>query len=490
MFTLRDYQIKLANEGEAAMMGGEVPCLVSSTGSGKTVILAELARRALARGEQVVVICHRIEILSQIVTSLHKHLGQQVVISRITAGSRPRLDRKVIVGMVPTMCRRLKMLEQLKGCTLLADEAHHAPSTTWTKTIQAISPRRMLGLTATPVRPDGKGLGDSGLFHRLILGPEPAELMEVGALARYRMFAAPHTVSVDGLKKRCGDYAVSDLEKRVVAINGSIVSDWRRFNPKELSTISVGVSVDHCHEVAAMYCSEGVTAAAVDGTTPAAERAKIFSDFKAGRITVLCACQVVDEGLDTPSATCLQLLRPTASLRLYRQLIGRVLRPKPDGSEALIIDHTPTWKMLPPPDAEIAWTLKAEVQEPREKREAVINPDTGEVTEGEPIETQVHQTGANLVEITPDLLAQAHPVVARRLLNERCRLEVEQRAPDLRRWLNYLDVLEDETLKALEPALGLQPGWAQGQMMLRMLLSPAQRLAATKRLQRSWGGAI
>jgi hypothetical protein len=69
-------------------------------------------------------------------------------------------------------------------------------------------------------------------------------------------------------------------------------------------------------------------------------------------------------------------------------------------------------------------------------------------------------------------------------------LEVEQRAPDLRRWLNYLDVLEHETLKVLELALGLQPGWAQGQMMLRMLLSPAQRLAATKRLQRSWGGAI
>jgi superfamily II DNA or RNA helicase len=488
MFTLRDYQTTLVEQGEAAMMDGEVPCLVSSTGSGKTIVLAELAKRALARGEQVVVICHRIEILSQIVASLQRHLGQRVVISQVTAGSRPRLDRQVVVGMVPTMCRRLKMLEQLKGCTLLADECHHGPSVTWTKTIQAISPRRMLGLTATPVRPDGKGLGDSGLFHRLILGPEPAELMAAGALARYRMFAAPHAVSVDGLKKRCGDYSVSDLEKRVVAINGSIVSDWRRFNPKELSTISVGVSVEHCHQVAEMYRDKGVTAAAVDGTTPKTERANIFSDFKAGRITVLCACQVVDEGLDTPSATCLQLLRPTASLRLYRQLIGRVLRPKPDGCEALIIDHTPTWRLLPPPDAEINWQLNAEVQEPREKREQIINAETGEVEQGEPVETEVQETGAKLVEITPDLLAQAHPVIARRLLNERCRSEVEQRVPDLRRWLNYLDVLEDETLKLLEPALGLQAGWAQGQMMLRMLLSPGQRLAATKRLQRSWGG--
>ena len=110
MFQLRDYQLKLVEEGERSMMAGEVPCLVSSTGSGKTVILAELARRALTRGELVVVICHRIEILTQIVASLQKHLGQQEVIAIIQAGSRPRLDRRVTVGMVPTMCRRLPVL--------------------------------------------------------------------------------------------------------------------------------------------------------------------------------------------------------------------------------------------------------------------------------------------------------------------------------------------------------------------------------------------
>jgi superfamily II DNA or RNA helicase len=263
-----------------------------------------------------------------------------------------------------------------------------------------------------------------------------------------------------------------------------------QLNPNRERTICVAVSVPHAHQVAEQYRGLGIAAEAVDGDTPKPERRGIFERFRRGQITVLCACAVIDEGLDVPEATCLQILRPTASLRLWRQLIGRVLRPAPGKDAALLIDHTDNWRRLPPPDAEMDWKLNAEVQEPREKREAVIDPGTGEVTEGEPIETEVHQTGAKLIEITPDLLAQAHPVVARRLLNERCRLEVEQRAPDLRRWLNYLDVLEDETLKALEPALGLQPGWAQGQMMLRMLLSPAQRLAATKRLQRSWGGAI
>jgi superfamily II DNA or RNA helicase len=314
--------------------------------------------------------------------------------------------------------------------------------------------------------------------------------MAAGKLCRYRLFAAPHRIDSRGMRKRGGDFTTADMERKVVEIQGEIVRDWMQLNPNRERTICVAVSVPHAHQVAEQYRDQGIAAEAVDGDTPKPERRGIFERFRRGQITVLCACAVIDEGLDVPEATCLQILRPTASLRLWRQLIGRVLRPAPGKAAALLIDHTDNWRRLPPPDAEMDWKLNAEVQEPREKREAVIDPDTGEVTEGEPIETEVQETGAKLIEITPDLLAQAHPVVARRLLNERCRLEVEQRAPDLRRWLNYLDVMEDETLKVLEPALGLQPGWAQGQMMLRMLLSPAQRLAATKRLQRSWGGAI
>jgi superfamily II DNA or RNA helicase len=424
--------------------------------------------------------------------------------------------------------RRLKLLEQLTGCTLLADECHHAPSPTWRKVIEAAQPRRFGGLTATPVRPDGKGLGDEEMFDLLLNGPEAGELMAAGKLCRYRLFAAPHRIDSRGMRKRGGDFTTADMERKVVEIQGEIVRDWMQLNPNRERTICVAVSVPHAHQVAEQYRDLGIAAEAVDGDTPKPERRGIFERFRRGQITVLCACAVIDEGLDVPEATCLQILRPTASLRLWRQLIGRVLRPAPGKDAALLIDHTDNWRRLPPPDAEMDWKLNAEVQEPREKREAVIDPDTGEVTEGEPIETEVQETGAKLVEITPDLLAQAHPVVARRLLNERCRAEiglhdlrisvqsgdpyptqtddqwreitrlassigrtrdqVVRNPPDLRRWLNYLDVLEDETLKVLEPALGLQPGWAQGQMMLRMLLSPAQRLAATKRLQRSWGG--
>ena len=216
MFELRPYQLKLASEGDSAMLEGCRPCLVAPTGAGKTVILAELAMRALDRGEQVVVICHREEILGQIVVSLQRHLGHAVVIAKVLAGSRPRLDRRVVVGMVPTMCRRLPALQQLKGCTLLADECHHAPSPTWRNVIEAMAPARMAGLTATPVRPDNKGLGDEGVFDLLINGPEAAELMSAGKLCRYRLYAAPHRMDSDGMHRRRGQFITAEMDNEIV----------------------------------------------------------------------------------------------------------------------------------------------------------------------------------------------------------------------------------------------------------------------------------
>jgi superfamily II DNA or RNA helicase len=195
---------------------------------------------------------------------------------------------------------------------------------------------------------------------------------------------------------------------------------------------------------------------------------------------------VIDEGLDVPKATCLQVLRFTASIRLWRQLIGRVLRPAPGKVEALIIDHTDNWRRLPPPDAAMDWQLNGEVQQPRELRQRVMDEESGEVWDEELPPVEGEEDGAALVEITPEMMAQVHPITARRLINERCKAEIEQRDPRLRRWLQHLNVLEDDTLQLLEPALGLHQGWAQGQMMLRLLLSPKQRLAATKQLQNDW----
>jgi type I site-specific restriction endonuclease len=227
----------------------------------------------------------------------------------------------------------------------------------------------------------------------------------------------------------------------------------------------------------------------VDGNTPKPERAAIFQRFRTGDTTVLCACAVIDEGLDVPEATVLQITRPTASLRLWRQLIGRVLRPAPGKAEALIIDHTDNWRRLPPPDAAMEWKLNAEVQEPREARQLVIS-DTGEVVEGEAPPVEVETDGRKLVEITPAMLAKAHPITARKLLNEQCRQDLAAGSPGLRHWLECIAVLDDSLVVELGRALAMPAGWAQGQLLVRNLLSPGQRLAATKRLQTSWGARV
>ena len=166
-FELRDYQQCLISQAQEHLRIGGVPCIVAPTGSGKSVLLAELARLALERGERVVTVAHRHEIIIQIVKSLRAHLGTRVGIEVVTAGSTARWNRQITVGMVPTLARRTKHLGALAGCTLLQDECHHAGATSWVRVTEALRPGRRAGLTATPVRPNGNGLGDEGGFETL-----------------------------------------------------------------------------------------------------------------------------------------------------------------------------------------------------------------------------------------------------------------------------------------------------------------------------------
>ena len=515
-FQLYDYQTRLAEQGDAAMLQGLRPDIVSGTGSGKTVILAELVARALARGERVVVICHRASIHRQIVAAIRHHCPR-VVVAMITAGAYPRLDRRVTVAMVKTLAKRLDQLGPLQGCTLLVDEGHHLDAPEWRAALTALAPARYLLLTATPIRPDGRGMGDTGLVDVMFKGPPVNELMAMKALCPdYQLIACRHAISSKGLKKSKGDYAKKDMEARVVEINGYIVSDWLTLLPARLQTITVAVSVDHAHEVAELYNAAGIPAAAIDGRMPEKKCEAIIKQYEEGRILVLVACAKVDEGLDLPNATVLQLLRPIDSLRLWKQLVGRVIRKANGKNMFYIMDHTDTWSKphLGMPDQEIDWQLNAQKQEPVKRLRLVRDEDTGLVrSEGELLPVEVQQNGSRMEVITRESLARCHPITARRMINQKCRQELDYffsqwqqyanaagnintshgrqvmaLGDGLRRWLGCLDVLEDEILDMLErvPGLRLPPGWAQGQKMVRLLLTNEQRLAATKRLQRTW----
>ena len=227
------------------MLQGGVPAIVAPTGAGKTVMMAEAVRRAVARGEQILAVAHREEIIEQIARSIRKQVPRRTLIEVVRAGSKTPMRSQIIIGMVPTLSRRTHRLEHLKGCTLLQDECHHAGAKSWGDVTEAVAPRYRLGFTATPIRPNGKGLGDEGGFTELVIGLQPGELMELGALCRYRMIATPDQIDTSGLRKMStGDYSVEDMEREVKQINGDIVRDWRTFNPQGDRTIFVGVSVD------------------------------------------------------------------------------------------------------------------------------------------------------------------------------------------------------------------------------------------------------
>jgi DNA repair protein RadD len=424
-FTLRDYQVDVVEGMEAAFHQGLRPCAVSPTGSGKTVMIAELVRRLKpSRRKPVVVMCHRLEILDQLQSALQRHLGKKV--ERIEAGGTPVEGLPMYVGMVPTMRRRMTWLERhLEGAVVIGDEAHHMGSSSWQAVRDVMQPRLVGGFTATPIRPDGFGLSTED-WDQLVLGPEPKALIESGALVPYRMFASRNSINTAGMRSRAGDYEMDEMARRARMLSGSIVGDWKRYNPDAASTISVGVTVEHAEEIARIYRAAGVNAACVTGSSSRDFREDSFAAFRSGDLQVLVSCALVDEGLDVPSATCLQLLRPTQSLRLYRQLIGRVMRPHEGKSHAVILDHTDNWRRLPLPDESVTWQLDEPYEpEPRDG-EAMVDQETQQVEIVPP-----EMTEQPLQEIETDLL------LVQRLDTPRQRL-LRGRASRMNAWLNSI----------------------------------------------------
>ncbi|MEA5443337.1 DEAD/DEAH box helicase [Cyanobium gracile] len=474
-FTLRPYQADLIARACAALKERQAPLVVLPTGGGKTALIAEIVRLNRSTGRQTVVICHRREILQQIAAAITRHTGEAPQLAE--AGSRPDWSAPVLVAMVHTIVRRLDQLPQ--GVLLIADEAHHMGSPSWRKVRDAMAPELLIGFTATPIRPDGRGLGEAG-FDVLLEGPSPRWLMAQGHLCMYDLYAAAQ-IDVAGVRTTRGDYDISELGLRVVGLAGSVVRDWLRLNTSRMPTICVGVSVEHAEELAAAFRAAGIKAVAVDGKTPTAERDRIFAAFRAGEIQVLCCCALVDEGLDVPEAGCLQLVRPTRSLRLLRQLQGRVLRPSPGKVRALLIDHGPSWRELPPPCEEIAWSLDAStVAQPRGERSKTIRASDGR------IEVVARQDpSAQLVHITPEQAALQREEHNRKRLETVCRLYGLGRIPkgaiytELRRCLRTMG-----EFKAAAKALGHSNLWAMGQFQQQKKEREAAERKAQQRAER------
>ena len=427
---------------------------VLPTGGGKTVVFCHIAEQAAVKGNRIVILVHRQELVDQTSQAL-RSLGVEHGI--IAADHEMDLTPSVQVASVQTLVRRLHKIPADHFQLLVVDEAHHAVAGSWGKVIDHYPKAKVLGVTATPERLDGQGLKDK--FTTMIVGPQLAELTEQGHLAKARVFCPPIKLDLSKLSKKMGDYdmAKAELELMEAKYVGDTIKHFKRYI-KDGTAIAFCATIAHSQAVAETFNENGVAAAHLDGTMAKDERRKLIKQLGTGEIKVLTSCQIISEGTDVPSVTGCLLLRPTLSLSMYLQQVGRCLRPSPGKAAAIILDHVGNVKKHGMPDAKRDWSLDAIKRSKRAKEEnagvkmcpkcfcVVISqtqvcPDCGHVfTETKPRANAFDGSDDQLVELTP----------------ERIRERQEKRAAKARQ--GQAQTLDE--LIALGKSRGYKPGWA------------------------------
>ena len=311
--------------------------LVAPTGSGKTVIAAERMRRAVEAGQRVLFLAHRRELI--------RHARKKLVAFGIDAGiilaGEPTDPNAIVqIASIQTLWTRavVRKSEELPPADLLIiDEAHHARARTYRKLIEKYPHATVIGMTATPCRGDGRGLGN--IFDSMIECPSVQELIDLKFLVPTRVFA-PSTPDLDGVHIRHGDYVEKELAERVntAELVGDIVSHWHRLADRR-KTVVFATGVDHSLHLRDEFIKSGVRAAHIDGKTPKDQRDQILERLSSGDVELVTNCMVLTEGWDQPDVSCIVLARPTRQMGLNWQMVGRVLRPFPGKDHALVLDH-------------------------------------------------------------------------------------------------------------------------------------------------------
>ena len=360
---LRPYQADALEGIREELRGGRRRVLlVSPTGSGKTTIAAEMVRSAVSRGNRVLFLAHRKELIDQCSARLD---GCSVPHGVIMAG-HPRYQplEPVQVASIPTLVRR----EPPPADLVVLDEAHHARARTYERILEHYPRAPVVGLSATPWRIDGKGLGE--LFEAVVVAARVRSLIEAGHLVSYSGFAYDHP-SLASVDKRGSDYDQRGLELVMGGrkLIGNIVGQWQR-HASNARTVVFACTVAHSREVVERFRAAGVTAEHLDGETPKEERAAILARLASGRTRVVSNVAVLTEGWDCPAVEVCILARPTLSVGLYLQMVGRVLRPSPGKAQARIHDHAGCILRHGLPDEDRNYSLDADVRSPAAKEKA------------------------------------------------------------------------------------------------------------------------
>lgn len=357
MISLRPYQEDLRAKVSAAMRSGvKRPLVVMATGGGKTAVAAYMAHTSIVRDIYPVwFLVHRRELMQQTATAFS---DAGIDTGMVARGHELQPWRKAQVVLLGSLKRRMAMLPTPR--VIIPDEAHHCCASTHAKVLEAYPDAWKIGLTATPERLDRRGLKDH--FDAILEGPSMRWLIDNGHLADYKIFAPP-SVDVSGVHTMAGDFNKAELEDVLAksTITGDAVREYKKHADGKRAIVR-SLSREDSRKVAEAFTQAGYSAVHIDGTTPDGERAAMFSAFKRGDISILCNVELFGEGVDVPGVECCIDLRPTKSLTMYLQFIGRALRSAPGKDKAIIIDHAGNVERHGLPDDPREWSLEGKIK--------------------------------------------------------------------------------------------------------------------------------
>lgn len=366
--TLRAYQTAAIESVRTALARGERRALlVLPTGAGKTIVASEIIRRGVERRRRALFLAPRRELVYQTSDKLSA-LG--VPHGLLMAGEGRTLDVPVQVACLPTMHSRVcrGSMRAPRAEIVIVDEAHASMGRMAQAVLDLYPDAVQIGMTATPARSDGRGLGE--LYDTLVEGPSVADLTRDGYLVPVRYFA-PSTVDLEGVRMQAGDYHQGDLSARVNTpkLIGDVVSNWLRI-AADRKTVVFAVDRAHAMALHEEFTRFGVRSEYLDGNTPNDDRKAILGRVRSGETQVLCSVDVLSYGWDEPSVSCGIIARPTKSIARYLQAAGRILRPFDGKSDSILIDHSGVVSELGFVDDPQPWSLdgKSKIQERKSEK--------------------------------------------------------------------------------------------------------------------------
>ena len=317
---------------------------VMPTGSGKTFTFSYIARNAAERSNNTIIVVHRKELLLQASKSL-RALG--IDHGLISPHFTPAPHKMVQVASVDTLIiRARKNPDRYKFKLLIFDEAHHVTAKNkWGEVWDLLGQPMTLGVTATPKRGDGVGLGvgHGGIFQHMVIGPLVPHLIGMGMLINPKVYGCGDPPDVTGLKKnKDGEYNAQEVAERVdkPAITGSAVEHYKEICPGARAIVFCA-NIKHARHVVEQFCDAGFRFALLVGEPEMSdvERTAVNKALASGELHGACTVDLVSEGYDLPDLQCCIMLRMTASESLFLQQVGRVMRPAPGKTEAFLLDH-------------------------------------------------------------------------------------------------------------------------------------------------------